>query len=340
MEQQKLKSWIRNSFFVSLTFLFSIDSNAQILRPDANKTMKQHSFSFGVGGVGGVGGSGKSSGKLFCPKEKVEEGGVFFVSLELTRHENLKEIQASFLSQNLNFIEELKGSGHYTALVGVDYGTAEGTVELPIKLFSNEADSSPLLVSCSIEVKPGHYPSEELSVPPKTVMPSKKDLKIIQKDKVYLAKVYSNSIKKVNWGYDWAIPVEVPKELSTTPEKLITSVYGSSRVYNKQKQNVHLGTDFRAPTGTKIFSPTIGKVVLAKKLFYTGNTVILDHGYGFFSIYAHMSKIKTKLGANVKRGALLGLSGSTGRASGPHLHWGLQLNGIKLDPMVVFKTLK
>ena len=325
MEQQKLKFWIQNSAFVTFSLIFSTQSYAQILKKDPNQTMNQQTF---------------SQGKLFCPKEKIEEGGVFFVSIELKKKETLKEIQASFLSQNLHFIEESKGSNLFTALVGVDYGTAEGKVELPVKVFSNEPGSSPQSVSCSVEVQAGHYPSEELSVPPKTVTPSKKDLKIIQRDKVYLAKVYSNSLKKINLGYDWVIPVEVPKELSSTPEKLITSVYGSSRVYNKQKQNVHLGTDFRAPTGTKIYAPTIGKVVLAKKLFYTGNTVILDHGFGFFSIYAHMSKIKTKLGANVKRGALLGLSGSTGRASGPHLHWGLQLNGIKLDPMVVFKTLK
>ena len=81
-------------------------------------------------------------------------------------------------------------------------------------------------------------------------------------------------------------------------------------------------------------------VAVSRKLFFTGNTVILDHGYGLFTIYGHMSKLKVKEGQIIKKGEVLGLSGMTGRANGPHLHWGVNLHGVKVDPMVLVQTLK
>jgi murein DD-endopeptidase MepM/ murein hydrolase activator NlpD len=78
---------------------------------------------------------------------------------------------------------------------------------------------------------------------------------------------------------------------------------------------------------------------VARKLFYTGFTVILDHGFGLFTIYGHMSKLKTKEGAILKKGEIMGLSGMTGRASGPHLHWGVNLHGTKVDPRVLSQVL-
>jgi murein DD-endopeptidase MepM/ murein hydrolase activator NlpD len=91
----------------------------------------------------------------------------------------------------------------------------------------------------------------------------------------------------------------------------------------------------RATTGTPIRATNRGRVVLAKNLFFSGNTVILDHGLGIYSIYAHLSRIDAKRGTLVKNGAVVGLAGATGRVTGPHLHWGTRVQGARVDPFTL-----
>lgn len=98
-----------------------------------------------------------------------------------------------------------------------------------------------------------------------------------------------------------------------------------------QIEKEHLGTDFRAPMGTPVLASNKGKVVLAEDLFFSGNTILIDHGLSLFTMYAHLSKIDCKVGDVVEKGALIGHSGNTGRVSGPHLHWGVKVNGSWVD---------
>jgi murein DD-endopeptidase MepM/ murein hydrolase activator NlpD len=113
----------------------------------------------------------------------------------------------------------------------------------------------------------------------------------------------------------------------------VTSSFGSRRVYNGIQSSAHTGLDFKAPKGTPIYAASRGRVALAKNLFFTGNTVILDHGYGVLTLYAHMSKLKVKKGQMVEGGHLLGLSGMTGRVTGPHLHWMAIIHKQKVNPI-------
>ena len=114
----------------------------------------------------------------------------------------------------------------------------------------------------------------------------------------------------------------------------MTSAFGSARVYNKgQAAWRHRGTDLRAPEGSQVFAANDGIVLLARKrLNATGGTVILGHGYGLCTSYYHLSKVLVKSGQTLKKGELLGLSGSTGLANGPHLHWQMELRGQAIDP--------
>lgn len=110
-----------------------------------------------------------------------------------------------------------------------------------------------------------------------------------------------------------------------------TSIYGDKRIFNKKHPSTHLGNDFRAPEGTAVPAANKGNVVYVGNLFYSGNTVIIDHGMQLFSMYAHLSKIQTQLGQVVNKGDIIGLSGASGRVSGPHLHWGVKIMGDWID---------
>jgi len=116
----------------------------------------------------------------------------------------------------------------------------------------------------------------------------------------------------------------------------ISGVYGSQTILNGEPRAPHMGVDIAAPPGTPIKAPAAGVVTLAEKGFFmTGGTVMIDHGYGLSTVYFHMSRLEVKLGQKVAQGQVIGLVGSTGRATGPHLHWGLNWYQLRLDPALV-----
>ena len=116
-------------------------------------------------------------------------------------------------------------------------------------------------------------------------------------------------------------------------EGRISGEFGNQRVFNGIPKSPHSGTDIAAPEGTPIKAAGNGKVILnGKDYFYTGNMVIIDHGQGLQTIYAHMKESKVKVGDEVKKGQIIGLVGHTGRATGPHLHWGASLNNVRFRP--------
>jgi len=112
----------------------------------------------------------------------------------------------------------------------------------------------------------------------------------------------------------------------------ISDVYGSQRIFNGVAQRPHWGLDFRVPTGTPVAAMNAGTVLLAQFLYFEGNCVVIDHGQGLLTLYFHLSELKVKEGDAVARGQLIGLSGGTGRATGPHLHVAVRWQGTYLDP--------
>jgi len=176
----------------------------------------------------------------------------------------------------------------------------------------------------------GKYPSEVLKVDGKRVKLNPKDLKRAIAEAKEVKAIYKVFTPQRFWEGAFVLPVR----------SKITSIYGSRRVYNGVMKSFHKGTDLRAPVGTPIRSTAGGRVVLSKDLFYTGNTILVDHGYGIYTLYAHMSKLLTKKGQRVKRGQKLGLAGKTGRVNGPHLHWGAVIYGHKVDPISLTREIK
>ena len=114
----------------------------------------------------------------------------------------------------------------------------------------------------------------------------------------------------------------------------LSSKFGVRRFFNGEERNPHSGLDFAVPAGTPIKTPANGKVILVGNYFFNGNTVFVDHGQGFISMFCHMSKIDVKVGQQLARGTVVGKVGATGRATGPHMHWNVSLNDARVDPAI------
>ena len=165
------------------------------------------------------------------------------------------------------------------------------------------------------------YKKEHLKVSKKKVDLSKKDLARVIRERKITSAIYKKSVPYLLFDKPFIVPLD----------SFITSHYGNQRIFNNKKRSQHLGNDFRAKVGVKIPSSNRGKVVFVGDLFYTGNVVIIDHGLNLFSLYAHLSKILVTEGTILNQGDIVGLSGMTGRVSGPHLHWGIKMNGHNID---------
>jgi len=172
-----------------------------------------------------------------------------------------------------------------------------------------------------VEVVAYNYKKESLKVAAKRIDLSKKDLLRYEGEKKVLDEIYKNFSKDIFFDG----PFIKPSNLT------LSSEYGTKRVFNKKKVTQHLGIDFRAPQGTPVLSSNKGKVVFAGDLFFSGKTILVDHGLSLFTMYAHLSKINCKVSDLVEKGQVLGESGKTGRVSGPHLHWGVKVDGLWVD---------
>jgi murein DD-endopeptidase MepM/ murein hydrolase activator NlpD len=167
-------------------------------------------------------------------------------------------------------------------------------------------------------------------VNPRHVSPSKRDLKRIQRESSEIGKLYRTLTFKKYWKGPFRLPIK----------SKMTSPYGTKRTFNGELKSFHQGLDLRAAVGDPIRAGASGRVVMAKSLFFTGRTVILDHGYGVYTIYAHMSAFKVRKGQMVRPSTVLGLAGMTGRASGPHLHWGAVIQRSKVNPAELLKVMR
>lgn len=174
------------------------------------------------------------------------------------------------------------------------------------------------------------YKSEKLKVPPKTIKLSPVDQERAAREQEMLNKIYASSLNTIQFDKHFISPMN----------SVVTSYYGTRRVYNKVKQGQHLGIDYRAAIGDKVPTANRGKVVFSGDLFYTGGTVIVDHGLDIFTVYGHLSKTMVKEGEIVERGQLIALSGNSGRTSGPHLHWGVKVQGDYIDGFVLIDETK
>ena len=224
------------------------------------------------------------------------------------------------------FIQE-KG-GVWTALVGIDLDTSPGSYSLT--LLGTDLDGKTLKSQKTIRVVAKKFPTRTLTMEEKFVTPPQEVLARIDKERVEVNKIFAASTPVKFWTGPFKAPV---------PGNVI-SVFGKRNVYNGKPRDPHTGIDFRGATGTPIRAPNSGRVVLAQNLYYSGNTVILDHGLGLYSYLGHMSAISVTVGDEVESGHIVGKVGATGRVTGPHLHWTVRMNTARVDPLSLIRILQ
>ena len=174
----------------------------------------------------------------------------------------------------------------------------------------------------TVEIHAAHYRTGVLTVAPKFVQPPAEAMKEIEDEIALKQEVFSQSAAEPLWSGDFRAPVKAAP----------TDSFGTRRIFNGKLASVHKGMDFRASVGTPVHADNGGVVVLARKMYYEGNCVAIDHGLGLYTISMHLSRIDVREGERVTKGQLIGLSGATGRVTGPHLHWAVRWENAYLDP--------
>jgi murein DD-endopeptidase MepM/ murein hydrolase activator NlpD len=227
-------------------------------------------------------------------------------------------LEGDWLGRKLLFLRGRDGQAWF-ALAGVDVEAPAGPSTLRIVVHTGGVD---LDRSRTVQIYPAHYRTSSLSVAPQFVEPSPDALEQIEAERKLKDAVFASSSNEPLWEGSFHKPVTAPP----------TDSFGVRRIFNGKLASIHKGMDFRAATGTPVRSGNSGVVMLARPLYYEGNCVIIDHGLGLFTLSMHLSRIDVKEGQHVATGDRIGLSGATGRVTGPHLHWAVRLQGKYVDP--------
>jgi murein DD-endopeptidase MepM/ murein hydrolase activator NlpD len=210
----------------------------------------------------------------------------------------------------------------YQALLGVDLHRRSGSATLRARAFPEAG--APVECSLELRITEGTFAVQKLNVAPKYVEPSPDDAARAQRESAELARIFSSTSPERLWQRGFRPPVDGYEPSGS---------FGKRRVFNNQPRSPHSGEDYPAPAGTPVLAISRGRVVLAKGLYFLGNTVILDHGFGLYSFYGHLSSTSAEPGALVESGAVIGKVGATGRVTGAHLHWGVRLGDARVNPL-------
>jgi murein DD-endopeptidase MepM/ murein hydrolase activator NlpD len=261
------------------------------------------------------------------PTRLVNGGPVLF---QVKSPAPLESLNGTWLGHEVAFSFDA-ASKTWFALAGVSLETDPGTYVLELNGVTRAGNGSgaEILFSRRLTVARAKYPkiAVKLSVEGKFTEPTPEQQKQIAEGQ----QVKKDYLNRVTPEREWSGPFAAP----ATAE--ISDVFGSQRIFNGKTSSPHLGLDFRVPSGTPITAMNDGTVLLARPLYFEGNFVVLDHGQGLLTLYLHLSEFRVKEGDRVKRGQVLGLSGGTGRATGPHLHAAVRWQGTYLDPALLIR---
>jgi hypothetical protein len=238
----------------------------------------------------------------------------------------LAEVQGQWNEKEIPFWQEddpgEKGIDVQRALLGVDLEQAAG--EYTFTVSGKTGDGAAVSCSAGVTVRAGKFATEKLKVAPNFVEPNAEQLARAEEERKRLREIFATVTPERLWRGPFRVPLDGVQTGGN---------FGRRRVLNGQPGSPHSGVDFPAATGTTVHAAQRGRVVLAEPLYFSGNTVVVDHGLGVYTLYGHFSEIGVKPGDMVETGALLGKVGATGRVTGPHLHWGLTVNRARVNAL-------
>ena len=223
-------------------------------------------------------------------------------------------VSAEFLGQTLTFAYDTV-QNRWRALAGVDLDVKPATHRLVVRRNGESAERA-------VKIVPKEFRVRRLTVADQFVNVPDDVAERIARENKLLSEIYARTTQP-RWRGAFVLPV------NGTP----TSNFGVRSYYNGQRRAPHAGVDFTSEAGTPVRASNHGAVALASPLYFTGNTVVLDHGGGLLSVFAHLSEIHVRQGDLVAHDTIIGLVGATGRVTGPHLHWSVRLNGARVDPI-------
>jgi murein DD-endopeptidase MepM/ murein hydrolase activator NlpD len=254
--------------------------------------------------------------------QRLESGSPVLFQIEVNQPAD--SLHGTWLNHPLVFNRADQGNSWYV-LAGIDVEQAPGTY--PLELTATASNGQELHTTQQITVLPGSYKTTTLHVEEKYVQPDAATLARIAADKAVKDAAFAHLISQPLWNGSFRSPVPFAP----------TDSFGTRRMFNGELASIHRGTDFHAPSGTPVVAANDGVVIIAQGMFYEGNLVVVDHGQQFSTLYMHLSKIEVKVGDRVHKGERLGLSGATGRVTGPHLHLGVRWQGMYVDGVKLLK---
>lgn len=252
---------------------------------------------------------------------------------EVRSAKSINEITGSWMDRGLYFWKtnstaagQRRGAARSAALeqalVGVDLEKAPGSYPLTVAVTMENGDRA--TCSATLSVRAGKFATESLKVKKQFVEPDEKQAARALAEQQKLRELFDHVTPEKLWRGDFQFPLKgVTKGTN----------FGKRRILNGQARSPHTGADFPALTGTPVHATQSGHVVIAEELYFSGNTVIIDHGLGVYSLYGHLSAFDVAVGDDVKPGGLIGKVGATGRVTGPHLHWGVTVNKARVNPV-------
>jgi len=230
-------------------------------------------------------------------------------------------VEGTFLGRSLSFFPETRTEERrgFVGLLGIDLQDEPGIHELTVKVQAGEQSQT---LTYRVQVLKEKFHVERLTLPKNKVDLDKKSLARWQAEQAQVKEMLANDSRTKFWQAGFVEPVSGKR----------TGIFGSVRIMNGQARNPHNGEDIGAPLGTEVVATNDGIVRLTVDHVFSGKGVFLDHGLGLYSMYFHLSEVLVKDGDVVKAGEIVGKVGATGRATGPHLHWGVKLNGARVNP--------
>ncbi len=262
--------------------------------------------------------------KLRLSSSKSSQGSVVLV--EVRSASLLADLKAEWLGQPLHFWRDGNAENIHRALLGVDLERPAGAfpLALAVQLESGER----LACSTLVSVQAVRFGVEKLHVGRRFVEPSPKDVERAEREAQRLRELFAGATPERLWQGRFRLPVDGVQAAGN---------FGRRRFLNGQSRSPHSGVDFPAPAGTAVHATQRGRVALAEELFFSGNTVVIDHGLGLYTFYGHLESIAVRVGDTVEAGDPLGRVGATGRVTRAHLHWAVRINEARVNPLELVK---